>query len=320
MSFDAGNGHLFSALCAGSCVYIGEDSRKGIDYLFDFIAQHQISHAVFPYAVLNTQVSIVPESLQVISSGGGVLDSATVKQLGDVKLFNLYGPTEATVVSTYELVELERPAGIGQPISNTQVYVLSPSLELVPHGVVGELYIGGVGLARGYLNRPEQTAQSFIDNPFYELDSVNNSQRIYKTGDLVRVNQAGHLSFVGRVDEQVKLRGFRIECGEIESALNALDGVEHSAVLTDDNGTQLLGYVSLEEDAQWQNDTLKAAIAQYLPEYMIPNFIDVLADMPLTRNGKIDKQSWFQKRMQFEYNEFDMRRHVINVINVIRGT
>ena len=173
----------------------------------------------------------------------------------------------------------------------TQVYVLSPSLELVPHGVVGELYIGGVGLARGYLNRPEQTAQSFIDNPFYELGSVNNSQRIYKTGDLVRVNQAGHLSFVGRVDEQVKLRGFRIELGEIESALNALDGVEHSAVLTDDNGTQLLGYVSLEEGAQWQNDTLKAAIAQYLPEYMIPNFIDVLADMPLTRNGKIDKQS-----------------------------
>ncbi|MEP7251818.1 MAG: amino acid adenylation domain-containing protein [Ginsengibacter sp.] len=218
-------------------------------------------------------------------------------------VYNHYGPTEATIGKCIHTVNLQRnykTMPIGKPFSNTQLYVVDQYEKIVPIGVSGELYIAGEGIARGYLNRPELSAEKFTDDTFREEStstSENNSEdkivsRLYKTGDKVRWNEDGEIEYLGRIDEQVKLRGHRIELGEIENVLLQDPQIRQAAVkLAEDNyGNKLLvGYI-VPESTFDKSATVKN-VQKQLPEYMVPGFWVQLKALPLTSNGKIDKKA-----------------------------
>lgn len=208
-----------------------------------------------------------------------------------IRLINSYGPTEATVVATsFELPSIWDSLGevpIGRPVYNAQCYVLDEELQLVPVGVTGELYIGGSGLARGYLNRPDLTAEKFIPDHF----SQRTGARLYSTGDRVKYLENGNLEFIGRVDNQVKLRGFRIELADIEAVLSSHPGVRRAALLMHDRsatGSQLVAYVERGEE-QPSAERLREHLKERLPQYMVPSVFVMLDQLPLTPSGKIDR-------------------------------
>jgi len=199
--------------------------------------------------------------------------------------WNLYGPTETTVWSCRARLP-DSGTTIGRPISNTQIYVLDEHLEPVPAGVVGRIYIAGAGLARGYLKRPELTAEKFIANPHGSPGS-----RMYDTGDLGRYLADGRIQFMGRLDHQVKIRGLRIEIGEIECALQAHEAVRDAVVVLrdDDAGDQrLVAYVVTRQAEDSRVDSLLAHLRRRLPAYMVPSAWTFLQALPLNVNGKID--------------------------------
>ena len=204
-------------------------------------------------------------------------------------LWNLYGPTETTIWSTLCQIEPDRAITIGRPIANTQVYVLDSNLQPLPIGVPGELHIGGAGLARGYRNRPELTGDRFISNPF----SPESGARLYKTGDLARFLADGTIACLGRIDNQVKVRGFRIEPGEIEDVLAQHPAVRECAVVARDDVAgekQLVAYIVAAEQAP-SNGQLREHLKQRLPDYMTPAVFVLLDSLPLTPNGKVDRRA-----------------------------
>lgn len=210
-------------------------------------------------------------------------------------VLNVYGPTETTIWSTTELnTATHYSNSIGRPISNTSIYVLNTSLQPVPVGVLGELYIGGDGVARGYLNNPDLTHKSFINNPYQtqqEKDSGYND-RLYKTGDLVRYLEDGCLDFVGRNDFQVKIRGFRIELGEIESRISAYPTIKQAIVVAKEHSSgnkYLVAYYLANEPVV--EEELKAHLSQYLTDYMIPSVFIGLTEFPLTPSGKVNRKA-----------------------------
>jgi amino acid adenylation domain-containing protein len=212
----------------------------------------------------------------------------------ETMLVNEYGPTETVVgCCIYQVPSGKRGSGsipIGKPIANTQLYVLNSYLQPVPMGVAGELYIGGANLARGYLNRPELSAEKFVPNPLSQQPGA----RLYKTGDLVRNRPDGNLEFLGRLDQQVKVRGFRIELSEIESLL-AQHPVVREAVATVREYTpedrRIVAYVVLQPEAASAVSELQGVLKEHLPEYMMPTAIVPLNELPLTANGKVDRRS-----------------------------
>ena len=206
-------------------------------------------------------------------------------------LWNMYGPTETTIWSTTAKVEPGQNAvSIGQPIANTQLFILDKLLQPVPIGVAGELHIGGDGLARGYLHRPELTAEKFIPDPF----SPDPEARLYRTGDLVRYLRSGDIEFLGRIDHQIKVRGFRIEMGEIETVLRQHGAVNETvvAVREDTPGNQRLVayFVPAQESASIASE-LREFLKSKLPEYMVPSAFVPLKAMPLTPNGKVNRRA-----------------------------
>ncbi|MFL6284241.1 MAG: amino acid adenylation domain-containing protein [Pyrinomonadaceae bacterium] len=207
------------------------------------------------------------------------------------RVTDLYGPSETTTYSTYARREAGGAQVIGRPIANTRVYVLDSSLRPVPVGVTGELYIGGAGVARGYVNRPRVTAERFVADPYGAAGA-----RMYRTGDLARWRPDGRLELLGRVDHQVKVRGFRVELGEIEAALRALPGVQDAAVVAREDGEgagkQLVAYVeSRPGDAVVSAGELRRQLKERLPEYMVPSAFVLLEKFPLTPNGKLDRKA-----------------------------
>lgn len=221
--------------------------------------------------------------------------------LGHVRLLNTYGPTEATVVSTiHDCTALTaqdvswRGMPIGHALAARRLYVLDDDLNLLPQGAVGELYLGGPGLARGYHRQPSLSAERFIADPFAD------GQRLYRTGDRARLRGDGALEYVGRVDHQVKIRGFRIELGEIESRLQQCPRVREAVVLAVPfaGGAQLVAYVVTEPavlasaatQTAFRQQT-RAALQASLPDYMVPGHLLLLADLPLTPSGKLDRKA-----------------------------
>ena len=210
------------------------------------------------------------------------------------RLHNHYGPAESHVVTAVTLSAHpnswpSRPA-IGSPISNTRIHVLDRNGEPVPIGVTGELYIGGAGLARGYLNRPELTTEKFVPDPF----AVEPGARLYRTGDLARYRRDGHLEFLGRLDQQVKIRGFRIELGEIEAVLGEHPAVHQAVVLAreDTPGDQrLVAYVVPADPTRADIEPLRTFLRERLPDYMRPTAYVMLAQLPLTPTGKLDRRA-----------------------------
>lgn len=206
-------------------------------------------------------------------------------------LWNLYGPTETTIWSTIHRLEtIQGLVPLGHPLHNTQLYVLDAALQPVPVGVPGELCIGGAGLARGYLKRPKITAEKFIPHPFSQLPG----ERLYRTGDRVRYHQDGTLEFLGRVDHQVKVRGFRIEPGEIEVVLRQHPDIQEAVVLAqpepDGTSQRLVAYFVSKANKPAASE-LRSFLRPRLPEYMIPSLFILLETMPLTPNGKINRQA-----------------------------
>ena len=203
---------------------------------------------------------------------------------------NLYAPTEDTTYATYAEVKLDEQGAvtIGRSQSNTPAYVLDGHMKLVPVGIKGELYLGGAGQARGYLNRPELTAEKFIPNPF----SKTGGERLYRTGDLVRYQENGNLEFLGRLDSQVKIQGYRIEPGEIEVAVLEYPGIAQAAVVAQEDKLgemRLIGYVAGGE--KLDVDRLRSHLQQRVPEYMVPAALLQLDTLPLTSNGKVDRKA-----------------------------
>src|SRR3989440_271733 len=219
-----------------------------------------------------------------------------MQELPGTELINGYGQTESTTFTCCHPIERElspstRSIPIGQPISNTQVYLLDAHLQPVPLGVAGELYIGGDGLARGYLKRPELTAERFVPHPCSQRPGA----RLYKTGDLARYLPDGSLEFVGRLDHQVKLRGYRIELGEIEQALLHHPAVSECVVVVRQSqagSKQLVAYVVAAQDQEAvEQAELRSFLGERLPEYMVPSHLMALEALPLTANGKVDRRA-----------------------------
>jgi len=232
--------------------------------------------------------------------GGEALDrdlAGRLLALPGGPLWNEYGPTETTIWSTVQRVERNEPApalSVGRPIANTTVFLLGRDLCPAPLGGVGELCLGGAGVARGYLGRPELTAERFIPNPFAEREGRSDQSRLYRTGDLARWLADGRLEYLGRTDHQVKLRGFRVELGEIEAALRRDPAVRAAAVVLQrkGEGTRLLAaIVPVSPDAAPDPAALRESLRGALPEYMIPAAFTMLDALPLSPSGKVDRKA-----------------------------
>ncbi|MFI6763889.1 amino acid adenylation domain-containing protein, partial [Micromonospora sp. NPDC050417] len=295
VGFDVSVWELFWPLVSGASVVVARPGgHRDAGYLAGLVRDRGV-----------TVVQFVPSMLRLFLAGGGAVGCVGLRLvvcigealpaelvdefaavLGGVPLWNLYGPTEVTIAVTGALTSPGAGVvSIGGPMHNSRVYVLDGGLRLVPPGVVGELYLAGVQLALGYLNRSGLTAERFVADPFGVV-----GERMYRSGDLVRWRADGSLEFVGRTDDQVKLRGFRVELGEVEAALVSVPGVRRAVVVVREDvpGDQrLVAYVVGAADV----GLLRERLAGRLPGYMVPSAFVWLEALPLTANGKLDRKA-----------------------------
>ncbi|MGA9770775.1 MAG: amino acid adenylation domain-containing protein [Blastocatellia bacterium] len=293
LSFDASIFEIVMALCHGAtlCFAPRESLLPGPDFT-RLLKEQSITNITLPPSTLAALDEEKLPSLQTLIVAGEDVSADLVSRWSKGRsFFNAYGPTEATVWSTVARSENpDRKPEIGRPIENTKVYVLDSNLSPVPVGVVGELHIAGVGLAYGYLNCSDLTADKFIPNPF----SRKPGSRLYKTGDLARYRSDGNVDFLGRLDNQVKVRGFRIELREIEEALRQHERVKDAVALVADDESgdkRIVAYAVLDEDHESAPAMLRDFLRIRLPEYMIPSIFIPLSVLPQTPNGKIDRRA-----------------------------
>ena len=302
MSFDASTFEIWGALLhGGRCVLFPGDVPT-VQELDAVLHRHSVTTLWLTASLFNAVVDQAPGALSNIRqllTGGEALSVPHVRRaqalLPALEITNGYGPTESTtfaccyrIPKPFEVTRSSVP--IGRPIANTKVYILDKHLHPVPVGVRGELHIGGDGLARGYLNETDLTAQKFIADPF----NLNSGARLYKTGDLARYLPDGNIEFLGRMDRQIKLRGFRIELGEIESTLAQHPGVSETVLLAQEDNPEdkrLVAYVVPEPECCPTAAELNQFLKTKLPGYMVPSVVVFLDRLPLTANGKLDRQA-----------------------------
>ncbi|GII04200.1 amino acid adenylation domain-containing protein [Planobispora takensis] len=282
--FDISVSELFPPLIAGAGLVMARPGgHLEPDYLAELITAEQVTYVHFVASMLAAFLELgdrLPPLPRVVN-GGEALPPDVAARFRGGELLNLYGPTEATVeVSWHRCVPGEPTVPIGVPIANSRLEVLDASLQRVPIGVVGELYIAGVQLARGYLGQPGLTADRFVPDPY------GSGGRLYRTGDLARWRPDGEVEYLGRSDFQVKIRGMRVELGEIEAALLALEEVKAAVVVARPGagGPRLAAYVVSDEEIDW-----RARLAAVLPGYMVPSDFVRLEALPVSRNGKLDR-------------------------------
>ena len=289
-SFDASVSEIFTTLVSGAALYLMDRATQtSTTRLTNLMRDSRISTVTLPPSLLNIiKDEALPGLHTLISAGEALAPDLARHWSAKCRLLNAYGPTENTVcASRYEVRDADSRATIpiGTALGNVRLYVLDENMNLSPTGIPGELYLAGTNLARGYLNRPALTAERFLPDPF----SGKPGARMYRTGDKVRWLESGHLEFLGRADSQLKVRGFRIEPGEIEARMRAHPAVK-DAVLSlqhDDNGlSYLAAYVIWKEKADAA--ALKSALREQLPDYMIPAVFTGIEQIPLTPNGKVD--------------------------------
>jgi amino acid adenylation domain-containing protein len=324
MSFDISVLELLWTLARGFQVVIhGDDGPETIpsEILLHGVTHLQSVPSLIRALVVDSSSHPALSSLKKLLLGGEALSASLVEKLRPVvrgEMYNMYGPTETTIWSTSHRIEGPQGSGsaaasspvsvpIGRPMANTQVYVLDSELNPVADGEAGELFVGGDGVVRGYWNRPELTAERFIPDPFVgyaaaaglaaEAGRGAGAGRLYKTGDLVRRLPDGNLEFLGRNDFQVKIRGFRIELAEIEARLEQQPGVHQAVVVAREvqpGDQRLIAYIATGPEGSEQLPTagmLHSALAAQLPDYMLPSHFVFLEALPLTANGKIDRQA-----------------------------
>ncbi|HZI13113.1 MAG TPA: amino acid adenylation domain-containing protein [Myxococcus sp.] len=306
LAADLGNTALFPALCRGGALHlITREQATDARLLAEQLSGHPVEGLKIVPSHLRALLSasepgrLLPRQRLVL--GGDTSDWALVEAVHahapECTVFNHYGPTETTVgVLTHEVARGDEQARrsatvpLGRPLPNTEVYVLDAHLQPVPRGVAGELYIGGLGVGRGYLGHPALTAERFVPDPF----GPRPGGRLYRTGDRVRQLDTGAIEFLGRVDFQLKIRGFRVELGEVEAALKQHPSVQAAVVLAREDtpgDKRLVAYAVPREGRALEPDALRALLVEQLPEYMVPAAIVPLEALPLTPNGKVDRRA-----------------------------
>jgi tyrocidine synthetase-3 len=301
--FDASVYELFPRLIAGAQIFIAsKEVREEPDELLKVINENEIKNVFVPTALLNILEQELSESTaNVLHTGGDTLKKFT--DLPAQKVFNQYGPTEATVMVTQNQLESGSEVGIGKPIQNTRLYVLTEEGNLATIGCPGILYIGGAVLARGYLNRPELTDKTFIENAFATPDDIEKGYtKLYNSGDLVRWLADGSLEFLGRKDNQVKIRGYRIELGEIESKLLELEAVDQAAVIDWDNDgiKHIAAYIV--SDSAIDSEGVKKELESVLPKYMVPETFTQIDKIPWTLSDKLDRKALPEPKFELSDN------------------
>lgn len=285
IAFDPAVFELFAPLCTGGAVVLKANALKP----FAPDERPTLLNCVPSVLAELCRMGAVPDSVQVINVGGELLKASLVREVyrrtAVRALYNHYGPTEATTCATVALAAPDAAADppIGRPIAGAQLYVLDERGRLVGPGEIGEIHIGGPGLALGYLHRPELTAERFV---------ASDRGRLYRTGDLGRWGPTGELEFIGRIDAQVKIRGVRVELGEIETALLQLAGVQNAAVVARPDAlgrNRLIAF--LQGPPQPTLPQLRAALKAWFPEHMLPEQLVLLDSLPLTLSGKVDRKA-----------------------------
>ncbi|HEU0299558.1 MAG TPA: non-ribosomal peptide synthetase, partial [Longimicrobium sp.] len=312
LSFDSSVEELFAPLAAGATMVLrDEEMLASVDGFWRAAGRLSLTVASLPTAFWHEVAAAmerahpsIPPSLRVMILGGERALPERVaswrRRVGErVRLINSYGPTETTVAATLHEVRADEPVvPIGRPMPGYRVRVLDASLRPVPAGIPGELFVGGIGVARGYLHRPGATAERFVPDPF----AATPGERLYRTGDLVRwtertdalTHSRTHaLDYLGRTDDQVKVRGFRIEPGEIESLLRRQPGVRDAvvAVREDGPGDRRLAAYLVPEDGSMSMDAIRDAVRRELPAYMVPSAFVALDALPMTPSGKVDRRA-----------------------------
>ncbi|NJM18316.1 MAG: amino acid adenylation domain-containing protein, partial [Richelia sp. SM1_7_0] len=301
-SFDVSVWEFFWTLMTGARLVVAQpEGHRDPNYLVNLIRKQQVTTLHFVPSML--QAFLEAEGLEkcqslvrVIASGEALpaqLQERFFNRL-NAQLHNLYGPTEAAVDVTYwqckkDKLSNQNTVPIGQPIANIQIYILDKYLKSVPMGVTGEVYIGGVGIARGYLNRPDLSAEKFIPNPF-----STQATRLYKTGDLARYLPSGDIEYIGRIDNQVKVRGLRIELGEIEAVITQYPAVRETVVVVREDkvdSQRIIAYVVAQTEQTLAISQLRSFLESNLPNYMVPAAFVTLEALPLTPNGKVDRKA-----------------------------
>ena len=291
LCFDLSVFELFVTLSTGGKVIM---ARNAIE-LPDLPAKNEVTllNMVPSAATELLRLNAIPPSVQVINLAGEPLKTALVDRLyalGTVKkVHDLYGPSETTTYSTYALRQAGAPATIGRPIANTQIHLLDGNRQPVANGEIGEIYIGGAGVARGYLHRPDLTAERFVPN----LLNSNTNARLYRTGDLARWRPDDNLEFLGRIDHQIKIRGYRVELGEIETVLAQHPAVCECVVIAREDTPdekRLVAYVVQGSDNAVGSAEFRRFLQTKLPDYMVPSAFVPLETLPLTPNGKVDRK------------------------------
>ncbi len=292
ISFDIAVLELFLPLSVGARIVIADEATtRDASELIKTIAAQQVTLMQATPATWRMLLAIGWEgaSGMKILCGGEALNSALAGQLLACcgELWNMYGPTETTVWSAVQRVTeadlLHSTIPIGRPIANTRMLILDGRMNLQPVGVTGELFIGGDGLASGYLDRPELTLERFLADPFMP------GQRLYRTGDLARYLRDGRIEFLGRSDQQVKVRGFRVELGELEHVLARQSGVQACAAVLDRDSSGDARMVAYYSGEKLGANELRCAMLEVLPDYMVPSLFVHIQAMPLTPNGKVDR-------------------------------
>ncbi len=321
-SFDVSCQEVFATLGSGGTLVLAtEDERLDPEALLELIRSECVERAFMPYVALQhlCEVAIkagrVPEQLSEVITAGEQLQitpavAAFFERIPGSTLDNQYGPTECHVVSALRLSGNPREwpllPGIGRPISNVRLYILDNRLQPVPVGVPGELYIGGKALARGYLYDDDLTARRFVRDPFADDEDA----RMYRTGDLTSFESDGEIRFLGRIDDQVKLRGFRVELGEVESRLSEHPDVRQAvAVIREDRpgDRRLVAYILPQPSRVITAGELRQFLAERVPEYMIPAAFSVVSEVPLTPSGKVHRKALEAA----EYAPLEMRDHYV---------
>ncbi|KAF2339744.1 non-ribosomal peptide synthetase, partial [Flavobacterium nitrogenifigens] len=299
-TFDISVWELILPFLTGSSLVIARpEGHKDVDYLQEIINEKKVSIVHFVPSMLGAFLLDVDaekcSSIEHIISGGEELPAIMAHDCKEkfkrAQLHNFYGPTEATIevtaINLTEINVLEQGVSIGKPIANTSIYIVNNSLELLPVGVPGELLISGIQVARGYLNLPELTKDRFIADPFRE------NHMVYRTGDIAEWLPDGSIRYMGRVDNQVKIRGNRIELGEIENAIMLYGDIQQSVTLVKElnNEKALVAYYLPEKGKTISKSELRTYLQGKLPEYMVPGFYVLLDAIPKTSSGKVDRKA-----------------------------